>query len=40
MMYKDKQKEPPSQIRYKRSMIQARSLRKWLDGAVKKKEID
>ena len=39
MRFKDKQKVPPSQIRYKKSQLQARSLRKWLDGAVKK-EID
>jgi len=40
MMFKDKQKEPPSKIKYKQGQLLTRSLKKWLDDTVKKKEID
>jgi len=40
MRFKEKQKIPPSRIKYKQGQLLTRSLKKWLDGAVKKKEID
>ena len=39
MMYKDKQKEPPSQIKYKQGMILSRSLKIWLDGEMDKRKV-
>lgn len=33
MMYKKKQKEQPSVIKYKQAQLQALSLKKWLDDA-------
>jgi len=35
-----KKKIPPSQIKYKQGQLLTRSLRIWLDGAVKKKATD
>jgi len=39
MMFKKKQKEQPSVIRYQQSRLQAIPLKKWLDDAVNKKKL-
>ena len=38
-MFKKKQKESPSQIKYEQSKLQTRSLRKWLDSTLEKKRL-